>query len=92
MVLSNEPGYYREGEYGIRTENLVAVRASEQEGWLHFETLTLFPIDRALIVKDMLAGPQVQWVDAYHQSVLDGVGSLVAGAELDWLRKACGEL
>ena len=92
MVLSNEPGYYRQGEYGIRTENLVAVRASEQEGWLHFETLTLFPIDRALIVKDMLAGPQVQWVDAYHQSVLDGVGPLVAGEELVWLQEACGRL
>ncbi|WP_420458224.1 aminopeptidase P family protein [Neolewinella sp.] len=92
MVLSNEPGYYREGEYGIRTENLVAVRASEQEGWLHFETLTLFPIDRALIVKERLAGPQVQWMDVYHQSVLDRVGPLVAGEELAWLREACGKL
>ena len=91
MVLSNEPGYYAEGQYGIRTENLIVVRASEREGWLHFETVTLFPIDRRLIDVNMLAGPQVKWLNDYHALVLDRVGPLLKGEELAWLEEACGE-
>ncbi|CAH0998772.1 hypothetical protein LEM8419_00116 [Neolewinella maritima] len=92
MVLSNEPGYYEEGQYGIRTENLVAVRPAPQEDWLEFETLTLFPIDRALIDVSLLARPQVQWLNTYHATVLERVGPLLSGEELAWLEEACGEI
>lgn len=92
MVLSNEPGYYKEGEYGIRTENLVIVRQGDQEGWLHFETVSLFPIDRRLLQLDLLARTQVQWIDAYHAMVLGRVGPLLSGDDLAWLEEACRAL
>ncbi|MGB3801067.1 MAG: aminopeptidase P family protein, partial [Lewinella sp.] len=69
MVLSNEPGYYLEGEYGIRTENLVVVQEAEGEGWLQFETITLFPIERQLIEVDLLSPAQISWLNDYHQMV-----------------------
>ena len=90
MVMSNEPGYYKEGEYGIRVENLVAVRKAATEGWLEFETLTLFPIDRRLVVEDMLAGPQVQWLEEYNGAVLAELEGLVDGEDLAYLRRLVG--
>ncbi|MBB4079670.1 Xaa-Pro aminopeptidase [Lewinella aquimaris] len=92
MVLSNEPGYYKEGAYGIRIENLVVVHASEREGWLHFETVTLFPIDRRLIDADMLTPQQRKWLDDYHARVLEKVSPLVSGEEWEWLMEACAPL
>ncbi len=92
MVLSNEPGYYLEGAYGIRTENLVVVRASERRDWLYFETITLFPIDRQLIETDLLTKTQLNWVNEYHRMVFDGVAPLVKDEELAWLNQACAEL
>ncbi|MEO0732683.1 MAG: M24 family metallopeptidase, partial [Bacteroidota bacterium] len=89
MVLSNEPGFYVTGHYGIRTENLVAVRPAATEGWLEFETLTLFPIETGLIVEGMLTRAQVDWLNAYHARVLAEVGPLLAGEELAWLQSAC---
>ncbi|WP_198661800.1 aminopeptidase P family protein [Lewinella sp. IMCC34183] len=92
MVLSNEPGYYRTGEYGIRTENLVVVQESEQEGWLYFETITLFPIDRRLIDPTLLTTEQRNWLNDYHRRVLEGVAPLLEGEELEWIQEACVEL
>ncbi len=92
MVLSNEPGYYKDGEYGIRTENLVVVTASEQEGWRHFETVTLFPIDRRLIDRDLLTSAQLQWLNTYHALVWKRVSPLVDGEELAWLTSECATL
>ena len=92
MVLSNEPGYYAEGQYGIRTENLVVVRTSEQEGWHHFETVTLFPIDRSLVAVELLTEPQLRWLNDYHAMVLERVGPLLEGEELAWLEEACGKV
>ncbi len=92
MVLSNEPGYYREGAYGIRTENLVVVRESETEGWCHFETVTLFPIDRRLIEVEMLARPQVQWLNEYHERVREKLVDLLEPEEVDWLEEVCESL
>ncbi|PPK87824.1 Xaa-Pro aminopeptidase [Neolewinella xylanilytica] len=89
MVLSNEPGYYREGEYGIRTENLVVVRASERRNWLYFETITLFPIDRRLIDTDLLTRAQLEWVNDYHRMVCERVSPRLEGAERAWLEEAC---
>ncbi len=89
MVLSNEPGYYRTGEYGIRTENLVVVRESENPDWLYFETITLFPIDRRLIDPMLLTAAQRDWLNDYHGQVLDRVSPLLTGEDLRWLQQAC---
>ena len=76
MILSNEPGYYKAGEYGIRIENLVLVVPVEVEGaekkMLGFETLTFAPIDRRLIDVDLLTPEERDWLDAYHAKVLRG--------------------
>lgn len=92
MVMSNEPGYYLEGAYGIRTENLVLVVPGDREGWLRFETLTMFPIDQKLIVKEMLSPTQLSWLNDYHARVLAEVGPQLEGEELNWLQEACAPL
>ena len=88
MILSNEPGYYREGAFGIRIENLVAVvPAAAEEGreFMGFETLTLAPVDRRLIDAGALARDERAWLDAYHARVAAEVGPLLAAADADWL-------
>lgn len=90
MVISNEPGFYKEGEFGIRIENLVVVRENEQfkggkKPILEFETVTLAPIDRRLIDADLLNKEETQWLDAYHQRVYDTLSPLMEGKELKWL-------
>jgi Xaa-Pro aminopeptidase len=97
MILSNEPGYYVEGAYGIRIENLVIVtEPAVPEGgvrpMLGFETLTWCPIDRRLIDADLLTGEERGWLDAYHADVLARLGGAVAGDTLDWLKAACAPL
>jgi Xaa-Pro aminopeptidase len=92
MVLSNEPGFYKNGEFGIRTENLVIIQNASTEGWLEFETITLFPIDQSLIEQHMLMRHHVEWINHYHKLVLDRVGPLVEGAEMDWLLDSCQAL
>src|SRR5690606_33062884 len=82
MILSNEPGYYKEGGYGIRLENLIVVREPEAvpggEIAMHgFETLTLAPFDRRLIQVDLLSNEEHEWLDAYHAWVLDEIGPMV---------------
>lgn len=93
MILSNEPGYYKTGEYGIRIENLVLVEERQIEGmegeWLGFETLTLAPIDRALVDTDLLDTAEIAWWNAYHAQVLEVVGPQLEGAAKAWLEEAC---
>ncbi len=95
MLLSNEPGYYREGHFGIRIENLVAVKAGEAPSggdardWLDFETLTLVPIDRRLILRDLLSPDERSWLDAYHARVLTLLRPLVSEQTGEWLAAAC---
>jgi len=93
MILSNEPGYYKTGEYGIRIENLVLVVPREIEGaekeMLGFETLTFAPIDRRLIDAEMLDPEELIWLNCYHAHVLAKIGPTLSGADLDWLRQAC---
>jgi Xaa-Pro aminopeptidase len=94
MILSNEPGFYKQGEYGIRIENLVMVHeAKDIEGgdrkMLGFETLTLCPIDRRLIDTTLLLPDERQWLDAYHARVLKEIGDFLEGDELVWLKAAC---
>ena len=92
MILSNEPGYYKAGGYGIRIENLVLVEEREIAGaekpMLGFATLTLAPIDRALIDVAMLSPQERGWIDAYHARVLAGVGPLLPDDARGWLGEA----
>ncbi len=92
MIVSNEPGYYRTGHYGIRIENLVVVCEVDIPGaerpMLGFETLTLAPIDRHLIDRDLLTAAEAAWVDAYHARVRETVGPLVDPLTAAWLAEA----
>ena len=92
MVLSNEPGYYKVGSWGIRTENLIAVKAASQDGFIEFETLTMAPIDRRLIDETMLSEAEIVWVDIYHQWVLSQIGADVSPQCQAWLIEACAPL
>jgi Xaa-Pro aminopeptidase len=97
MIVSNEPGYYKEGGYGIRIENLQVVTdpaqiAGGERPMLGFEPLTLAPIDRALIVTEMLTAEEHAQMDAYHARVLAVVGPLVEPEVRAWLAGACAPL
>ncbi len=97
MICSNEPGFYREGEYGIRIENLELVTAAspieggdrEMQG---FETLTLAPIDRTLIEPDLLTADEVTWLDTYHARVRTEIGPLLDADAKTWLERATRRL
>lgn len=92
-VISNEPGYYKTDAYGIRIENLITVVESPGfPGYLEFETLTLAPIDKRLIDKELLTEAERQWLDAYHQRVWKDVGPRVKGKVRDWLKDATAAL
>ena len=93
MILSNEPGYYKAGAYGIRIENLVlVVEAAAVPGAEKplnaFETLTLAPIDRRLVVADMLTPDEMDWLDAYHARVAQTLSPLVDDETRAWLAAA----
>lgn len=95
MILSNEPGYYREGAFGIRIENLIVVEnAPDLDGgdahraMLNWRTLTFAPIDRRLINLDLLDASSRAWIDAYHAETFDKIGPRVGPDALEWLRAA----
>jgi Xaa-Pro aminopeptidase len=92
MIVSNEPGYYKTGAFGIRIENLVVVVPVAAEGaerdMLGFETLTLAPIDRAAIEPDLLDERDIAWLDAYHARVREDLTPLVDSGTAAWLAAA----
>jgi len=96
MILSNEPGYYKTGAYGIRIENLVLVVEKQVDGaekeMLGFETLTHAPIERRLIVKDMLSSAELAWLNGYHADVLAKIGPSLSGDDRAWLEAACAPI
>lgn len=97
MIVSNEPGYYKEGAYGIRIENLQVVTppaeiAGGERPMLGFETLTLAPIDRMLVDKAVMTAEEIVQLDAYHARVLAAVGPLVEPEVRAWLEQACAPL
>jgi Xaa-Pro aminopeptidase len=97
MIVSNEPGYYKEGAYGIRIENLQVVTAAEpieggERPMLGFETLTLAPIDRRLIAAELLTPEERAQLDAYHARVLQVIGPQVPEDVRTWLKGACAPL
>jgi Xaa-Pro aminopeptidase len=95
MIVSNEPGYYKTGAYGIRIENLIVVQPSEgaptgndsRETYC-FETITLAPIDRKLVARDLLDRDEAAWLDAYHARVRATIGPLVDTETRAWLEQA----
>ncbi len=96
MILSNEPGFYLPGGYGIRLENLLLVQPADLPGaakpFLRFETLTLAPFDRTLLDARLLDVWEREWLDAYHARVWQAVGPALGGAARGWLEAACAPL
>ncbi len=93
MILSNEPGYYRQGLYGIRLENLVLVKEAEEikggeQPMMSFETLTLAPFDKNLIDIDLLTRAELKWLNNYHQLVWKTISKTLTGKEKSWLKSA----
>jgi Xaa-Pro aminopeptidase len=92
MILSNEPGYYKEGAFGIRIENLVLVIEAKVDGAEKpvnaFETLTLAPIDRRAIEPALMTADEIAWLDAYHARVAEQLMPLVAPDTRAWLEAA----
>jgi len=96
MICSNEPGIYREGEYGIRIENLILVQpwadCPDSAGFLSFETLTLCPYERSLIDLSMLDDEEIRWINSYHREVFSRLSPHLNGEEQEWLRKETLEI
>jgi Xaa-Pro aminopeptidase len=99
MILSNEPGYYREGAFGIRIENLVAVQPAPSlpggdaaRKMLDFETLTFVPIDRSLVEARLLAPDELDWLNAYHAQVYEKLAPRLDSETRDWLAQATAEI
>jgi Xaa-Pro aminopeptidase len=96
MFLSNEPGYYKAGEYGIRIENLVLVEEREIAGaegrYFGFETLTFAPIDKTLVDVSLLNGEELRWWNDYHAKVLSIIAPQLDGDALAWAHEACAPL
>lgn len=92
MVTSIEPGYYQNGSYGIRLENLAVIIPAECPGYLKFEPLTYVPIDKRLINKYLLSRQEQAWLNDYHRQVADKLSPLLAQEDLTWLRQACTPL
>jgi Xaa-Pro aminopeptidase len=88
MMLSNEPGMYRDGKHGFRTENLILVKEHIKTvfgSFLQFETLTLFPIDTTLIDFDIFTQEEKNWLNQYHQEVYNKISPFLSGDEKSWL-------
>jgi Xaa-Pro aminopeptidase len=96
MLLSNEPGYYLPGQYGIRLENLLLVQHADMMGavkpFLRFETVTLAPFDTRLIDATLLDTEELDWLNGYHARVLAEVGPHLGSAERAWLAQACAPI
>jgi Xaa-Pro aminopeptidase len=98
MILSNEPGYYREGAFGIRIENLIYVvdaptlDGADDREMLAFETLTQVPFDRNLIDLALLSPAEQGWIDRYHADTLTLLSSRLDADTRMWLEQACAPL
>ena len=86
MILSNEPGYYKEGEYGIRIENIIVVK-EEKENQLKFENISWAPIDKDLIDSSMLNEKELNWINDYHLKVFEKISGFLTLEEKNWLQK-----
>ncbi|MCD8183112.1 MAG: aminopeptidase P family protein [Bacteroides sp.] len=95
MVTSNEPGVYKAGSHGIRTENLVLTVAAGEGmfgNYLKFETITLCPICKKGIIKEMLTEEEIEWLNDYHRTVYEKLSTDLNNEEREWLKEACKSL
>ncbi len=97
MILSNEPGYYLKGKYGIRIENLLLVSPARRpkngdRKMLSFETLTFAPISKELIDSQLMTRAELQWLDNYHAEVYQKIGKHVNSENREWLARACAPI
>lgn len=92
MLTSNEPGYYIPDTYGMRIENLIVCNEPDQDGFLSFETLTLYPFDVHLIEQRMLTPTEIKWMNEYHDMVYERVSPLLNDEHKDWFREKCCNL
>jgi len=90
MIVSNEPGYYEKGNFGIRIENLVRVKRKAKE--YSFDNLTMAPIDKSLINKDILKKSEVLWLNNYHKNVFKKLEKYMSKPELQELKQACSDI
>lgn len=92
MLTSNEPGFYKEGAFGMRIENLILCVPSNNSGFLEFETVTLYPFEHELIDQALITSEERDWIDAYHQRVYDGVAPLLDNDVRSWFKNKCRSL
>ena len=95
MIVSNEPGVYKAGSHGIRIENLQLVCSIGRgmfEEYLEFETITLCPICKKGIIKDMLTEEEITWLNSYHEKVYETLSPHLDGEEKAWLKAATSAL
>ncbi len=90
MIVSNEPGYYKKGEFGIRIENLVRVKKNKKK--FSFDDLTMAPIDKSLINKNILKKDEIYWLNNYHQKVFNNLKKFMNKSELSDLKQACSKI
>ena len=90
MILSNEPGYYEDGKFGIRIENLITVKKIRKI--TKFENLTMAPIDKTLINKELLNAGEINWLNNYHNKVFKNLKSFMNRNELIELKNSCSNI
>ena len=90
MIVSNEPGYYEDGKFGIRIENLIRVKKNKND--YSFENLTMAPIDRSLINKNILKQEEINWLNNYHKNVFNNLKKFMNKSELSDLKHSCSKI
>jgi len=90
MILSNEPGYYKENKFGIRIENLILVKRKNSK--LCFETISWAPIDKDLILLNILNNSEKKWINTYHQKVYNNLAKYLTNKESIWLKQVTGPI
>ena len=90
MILSNEPGYYKTGKYGLRIENLIYVKKEKKK--IKFDNLTYAPIDKGLIIKKLLNKKEIFWLNQYHKTVFQKLKKYMNKNELINLRESCSNI
>ena len=95
VIISDEPGLYLEGRFGIRLENLVLCRKGEKNDYgqfLYLEPLTMVPFDREAILPELMTAKELAWLNAYHQKVWETLSPYLDEEELEWLREMTAKI
>ncbi len=90
MILSNEPGYYKKGKFGMRIENLIYIKKNKKR--MEFDNLTYAPIDKSLVVKELLNNKEILWLNRYHKKVYETLKKYMSKKELNFLKNSCSNI